>query len=213
MRTEKINSSINFSGYKIQTLKTPSKTIEIYSLNSQDKPLIDRMLNIVGGQKFNEDNHLIGGANTKEVFRNALKKAKNISGLGSPKVMLAIENNKNITGILSTDLKGDLSLSHLAVWTNNTNTRLSLIMSAIKEALRYDYTTLFIPREKVSGPIKDFYRHFGFKTHKNFLFEDFSIDPVDLEPALLKNMRSNIDVKFHKPVMNIDLVKKLKLDE
>ena len=69
MRTEKINNRINFNGYKLQTFKTPLKKIEIYSLNSQDKPFIERMLNVVGGHKFTEDKHLIGGENTKEVFR------------------------------------------------------------------------------------------------------------------------------------------------
>ncbi len=213
MRTEKINNRINFNGYKLQTFKTPLKKIEIYSLNSQDKPFIERMLNVVGGHKFTEDKHLIGGENTKEVFRSALKKAKNLSGYGSPKVMLAIENNKKITGIMSTDLEGDLAISHLAVWNKDLHTRLSFIMSGIKEALRYSYTALCIPSKNYAASGKTFYRKYGFKMPSDSYFKEYCIDPDNLESALYKHLRSNIEVKFHKPAKNIDLAEKLKLDE
>lgn len=205
----------NFQAYKLSTLIDGTKQIDIYSLTSKDTTIVDRMLNVVKGQHFSEDNKKLGAQTVRNIYDNALKKAKNINPYSKDRVLISVENNNKITGIMNISARGDMHVKGLAVWNNNKKTREGLVTTALKEIqnMTRDEYCLILPTKNSSQGLKQFFRKLGFKTPKDFGNKDLMVEGPNIQNALdkiLEKFDGNIKFAAHKK--NYDLIKTLKLD-
>ena len=210
------NYNPNFQAYKLSSIKEKTKKIDIYSLTSKDEDIIDRMLNVARGQKFPDDSKKLGTGSVKEIFNNALKRAKNITASSNDKVLLAVEDNSRITGIMDIREAGDMHVKGLAVWNGNNITRDGLVSTALNDVYKTtkDFACLILPTSKSSDTIKTYFRKLGFKTPKDFGNKDLMVEGHNLQTTIekIKNQFGDnyIDLKQKK---NFDLKEVLKLDE
>lgn len=210
------NYNPNFQAYKLSSLTDRAKKIDIYSLTSKDGDIIDRMLNVARGQKFPDDSKKLGIGSVKEIFNNALKRAKKITASSNDKVLLAVEDNSRITGIMDIREAGDMHVKGLAVWNGNNTTRDGLVSTALNDVYKTtkDFACLILPTAKSSDTIKTYFRKLGFKTPKDFGNKDLMVEGHNLQTTIekIKNQFGDnyIDLKQKK---NFDLKEVLKLDE
>lgn len=210
------NYNPNFQAYKLSSITDRAKKIDIYSLTSKDEDIIDRMLNVARGQKFPDDSKKLGTGSVKEIFNNALKRAKNITASSNDKVLLAVEDNSRITGIMDIREAGDMHVKGLAVWDGNNITRDGLVSTALNDVYKTtkDFACLILPTSKSSDTIKTYFRKLGFKTPKDFGNKDLMVEGHNLQTTIekIKNQFGDnyIDLKQKK---NFDLKEVLKLDE
>ncbi len=210
------NYNPNFQAYKLSSITDRAKKIDIYSLTSKDEDIIDRMLNVARGQKFPDDSKKLGTGSVKEIFNNALKRAKNITASSNDKVLLAVEDNSRITGIMDIREAGDMHVKGLAVWNGNNITRDGLVSTALNDVYKTtkDFACLILPTSKSSDTIKTYFRKLGFKTPKDFGNKDLMVEGHNLQTTIekIKNQFGDnyIDLKQKK---NFDLKEVLKLDE
>lgn len=210
------NYNPNFQAYKLSSITDRAKKIDIYSLTSKDGDIIDRMLNVARGQKFPDDSKKLGTGSVKEIFNNALKRAKNITASSNDKVLLAVEDNSRITGIMDIREAGDMHVKGLAVWNGNNITRDGLVSTALNDVYKTtkDFACLILPTSKSSDTIKTYFRKLGFKTPKDFGNKDLMVEGHNLQTTIekIKNQFGDnyIDLKQKK---NFDLKEVLKLDE
>ena len=107
-------SQPNFQArYLSRSVSTAAKNraesvIDIYSLNKNDKNFIERILNLLKGHKLPEDKLAISGRDQKASVKEALNKALKYDGDSDNKVLIAIEDNKNIVGIADYSDYGDI---------------------------------------------------------------------------------------------------------
>lgn len=175
MQVQRVNNNQpNFQAVKISTVTSSAKKIEIFSVNETDKAFIDRMLNVVKGEKFLKDNRLFGGESIRQVYDAALKKAKNIKHWADDKVLIAVEDGKNILGIMDVEHSGDQIIKGLAVWNGSNLTRSSLVQAAVNDTNKMKNTALILPSENAPDIVKSFFRQMGFrvpKDDKNLMIE------------------------------------------
>lgn len=218
MQVQKINNNTpNFQGIKVQTVTTPLKKIDIYSLTSKDSGFIEKVLNITKGHQLPEDKLIIGGKNPKEVLDASLKQAKNIKDnafIERDTVLLAVDDNKKISGIANIQFDGDQLISKLASWgKHNSDTRKSLLLAALKSTTNHPGEALVTPRN-LTNSMKSFFRKLGFKSTKIFGMKDLMVEDTQIKSAINKtSSQINGDIKIYKRKREIDLAKQLKLDE
>lgn len=207
--------SPNFQAYKLNSIKKGLQKIDIYSINTEDKILIDRMLNVAKGQKFPADSKMLGEGTVRNVFDNALKRAKNITPDSNNRVLLAVEDNKKITGIMDIQEAGDMYVKGLAVWNENPAAREGLVISALKDVFKStgDFACLILPSEKSSNNVKRFFRKLGFKTPRDFGNKNLMVEGENLQSTINKIQDRYGENLIGNKKIKVDLAKTLKLDE
>ena len=75
MKINNIDSKTNFNGIKLQTIKTPLKKIDIYSLDSRDENFIKNFIESAQYAALPSDTVQIGDKLPKFIIIDALKKA------------------------------------------------------------------------------------------------------------------------------------------
>ncbi len=200
MRINSTDNRINFNGIKLRTITNQGKKIDIYSLDSRDKGFITRLVNLI------EDNDAIpkstlkiGNETTEEITLSALKKAAQITEDDyTPKVLLSVENDKYITGILKAEDKGDINVTGMAVWNRDRNTRKGLLHTMLEETKKLKDFALIIPAKNLTKSMKAFCRELGFVRPKDYP-SGYLVDASDMDNAL-KGFQSshNYNVKNYK---------------
>lgn len=208
------NSQPNFQAVKLQTVTRTIgqnvKKIDVYSINNNDTVFIDRMLESVKGQKFPEDKYLIGSDSVRGVFDSAFKRAKNITDTMKDRVMIAIENDRNIVGLMDIKAHGDQLMHGLAVWNGDNLARKSLIRAGVKNTERMDEFTFVIPTKFLTQESADYFRSLQFKKPRQEF--DLMIDYENLGKVnIIKDKTAQI--KDYKNKRNVNLSEILKLDE
>ena len=172
MLTKINNTNPNFQGLKIQTLKAPLRQIDIYSINKSDKEFIDKMLNIVKGHELPKDKFVLGGDSSREVYDAALKRAKKLNDYEFDKVLIAVENNKKITGLINIKENGDMN---------------------IQGTKKLKDFALIVPEKSISVTMKKIFREMGFKIPEPKYNKDMVIECEDLGVV---GKKLNSDMKF-----------------
>lgn len=217
MQVQRVNNNQqSFQGLKMtnvtKKLKNETRSIDIYSLDSRDKEFIDRMYNVAKGQSFPEDAKLLGAETVREAFNSALKKAKKLSKLAYDKVFIAIENGKKITGIMEVTGRGDQRVKGLTVWNNDSLTRNSLVLTALKDTEKLSDFALILPSEKSPRHIKEYFRKMKFYTPKDE--KDLMIECEKMTYAVRANETAmDAEITHHRSNRSVDMSKLLKLDE
>ncbi len=193
MLTKINNTNTNFQGIKVQTLKTPLRQIDIYSLNKRDQDFIDRMLNVVKGHQMPSDRFTISDGSSRKVYDTALNKAKALELDDNDKVLLAVENNKKITGLMSIKERGDIEVDGLTTFDSDKTTLKSLFTAAINETKKLKNFALIIPEEKLPENMRRVVREFGFRIPKLHYNRDMVIECEDLQAV---SQKLNSDVKL-----------------
>lgn len=168
MQVQRINNNQpNFQAVRLSSVTSKAKKIEVFSINEADKAFIDRMLNVAKGEKFLTDNRIVGGKSVREVYDAALKKAKNIKHWADDRVLIAIEDGKNIAGMMNVESYGDKVIKGLAVWNGSNLSRTSLVQTAVNDTKKMKGMALILPSENASNLVKSFFRQMGFKVPKD----------------------------------------------
>lgn len=193
MLTKINNTNPNFQGLKIQTLKAPLRQIDIYSINKSDKEFIDKMLNIVKGHELPKDKFILGGDTSREVYDAALKRAKNLNDYEFDKVLIAVENNKKITGLINIKENGDMNIQGITTLNSDKTTLKTLITAAINETKKLKDFALIVPEKSISVTMKKIFREMGFKIPEPKYNKDMVIECEDLGVV---GKKLNSDMKF-----------------
>ena len=198
----------NFTGIKLQTIKTPTKKIDLYRLNKDDSAFINRIFPILNGHKLPEDKLYIGEGSQKDVFKASLR-----SAINNPfsHVIMAIENNSKITGLIDIKNMADSFIQNMVCLDKSSLTREALIYGAMNSTERLKTFTLIAPKE-IKDSTKSLFRKMGFKTSKDF--KDLTLKPKGIKKAI-ENYKQNSP---HKITANVtkkykNMAEVLKLDE
>lgn len=164
------NSQPNFQALKIQKIVQKTNGIknetDVFLLNKYDSEFINDILDVLPNGKFPNDAKAVGGS-VKEIFEKALKHARNIKKYSEEKVLLAVENGENITGVLRMKENGDNEIKGLAVWGNNkATTRKGLLRAAMIETRKEGSLALMLSRS-LKDSQKQFFRLLGFYKARN----------------------------------------------
>lgn len=209
MQVNLCDNKTNFNGIKLQTIQTPLKKIDIYSLDSRDKNFLKRISDLLQNTTLPADTVKIGNKTPKQITLNALHKASvTTKGDYTSKVLISVENDKNITGILNTEFEGDMTIKGMAAW-GDKDAKQGLLSSILKETQKFQDTSLIIPIENVTGKMEALCKRFGFKKPKDDP-SIYTIDPIDMKRVFrqLKTSSKN-EVKEYKNKPFVDLEKKL----
>ncbi len=208
MKVNNINNSTNFNGVKLQTIKTPLKKFDIYSLDSRDKNFVNRLMNLMEHTTLPENTTTIGGRTPKQIALKALNKATSTSKNDyTSKVLISVENDKNITGIISAEEEGDMIVKGMAVWSNGV-ARKGLLHSMLSETKKLKDYSLIIPAENMAGSMKAFCRKLGFFRPKDYQ-SAYVVDAPEIN-KVIKNIEAshNFEVKQYKKHNFTNLEKK-----
>lgn len=209
MQINLYDNKTNFNGIKLQTIKTPLKKIDIYSLDSRDKNFITRLSDLLQQTALPADTVKIGNKTPKQITLNALNKASITSKNNySSRILISVENDKSITGIINAELEGDIQIKGLAVWGKN-DAKQGLLSSILKETQKFQDTALIIPIEEVTGKMETFCKKFGFRKPKDNP-SIYTIDPPDMQKVFARiESSNNSKIKEYKNKTYINLEKKL----
>ena len=151
-------SQPNFQArYLSRSISTAAKNraeavIDIYSLNKNDKNFIERVLNLLKGHNLPEDKLAISGRDQKASVKEALNKALKYDGDSDDKVLIAIEDNKNIVGIADYSDYGDICLNTLYMFKNSIQNigRKSLLLQMLKHVKSHGDVSADIKTERLN---------------------------------------------------------------
>ena len=201
MQINRIDSKTNFNGIKLKTVTLPDKKIDIYSLDGRDKRFITRMVDLIENNGIPRSTMKIGEETTEQVVLNALKKAAHIKkGDYTPKVLISVENNKYITGILQAEDNGDIKINGMAVWNKDKITRKSLLHTMLDEVHKLKDFSLIIPLKEMKKSMRTFCRELGFTKAKDYP-SSYLVDAVDMERTI-KNIESSPDYNATSPKLH-----------
>lgn len=147
----------------------------------------------------------IGSKTPKQITINALNKASARSKNDyTSKVLISIENDKNITGIINAEYEGDMTIKGMVVWGKN-DAKQGLLNSILKETQKIKNTSLIIPIEELTGKMNAFCKKFGFIKPKDQP-SIYTIDPPDMQKVIEKT-NTSLDYKIteykSKPFINL----------
>lgn len=214
MQIQKISNNQSFTGYKLQTIKTPAKKIDIYKLTEQDDSFIKRTLDILKGQHFPKDRLSVGEGTNREIFENSLKASPNKWG---NTVLVAIEDNKKIAGIINVERDADDKVQGLVCLNGSQQpsllSRESLILAALKETAKEQYKAVTVNADNFTESIRKFFNKFGFKTEKTPTYKQMVIECEDIpqainkyetnSPHIIENYEDSKNVKME-DILNLD---------
>ena len=209
MQVNLYDNKTNFNGIKLQTIQTPLKKIDIYCLDSRDKNFIKRLSDLVQYTSLPPDTVKIGDKTPKQITLNALHKASITTKENyTSKVLISVENNQQITGILNAELKGDMIIKGIAAW-GDKDAKQGLLSSILKETQKFLEIALIIPKKDVTGKMEALCKKFGFKKPKDNP-AIYTIDPIDMKKVFrqLTTISKN-KIKEYKNKRFIDLEKNL----
>lgn len=190
MKTNRVDNSINFNGIKLKTIKMPKKKIDIYSLDARDGNFIRRLVRLSENSAIPRSSLKIGDQTTEQITLDALKKAAKIQSWDySPKVLISVENDKRITGIMKAEDRGDMNVTGMAVWNRARVTRKALLHTMLEETKKLKDFALIIPSKNLTKSMKAFCRKLGFVHSKEFP-SGYLVDAVDME-RVVKNLDSS----------------------
>ncbi len=209
MKINNIDSKTNFNGIKLQTIKTPLKKIDIYSLDSRDENFIKNFIESAQYASLPSDTVQIGDKLPKFIIIDALKKAyKTSKNDYTSKVLISVENDKKITGIINAEFEGDMTVKGMASWSKGA-ARQGLLNTILRETQKLKDSSLIIPTEQMTEAMKRFAKKLGFVRPKDCT-KIYTVDAPDM-PQVLKHIESlpNYKVKTYKSSKFTDLQKKL----
>lgn len=209
MQVNTINNSTSFKGIKLQTLNSSSKKIDIYSLDSRDGSFISKLSDLTQNISLPKDTFKIGNKTPRQILLNALHKASvSTKNDYTSKILLSVENDRTITGILNAEYEGDMTIKDLAVWTKRETVQ-GLLSTMINETQKLQNSALIIYADGIMEPVKKICTKMGFIKPKDEP-SIYTIDYPDIKKAI-KNIESfsNYKVKQYKNNNFISLDKKL----
>ncbi len=136
MQIQPINNAPNFQANHLRTAKKIVKSgnrnvttkIDIYSINKSDNDLIKKLLQKVDIQERSDSKAIKEKGSINDSIRSALNKALNLDEKSNDGVLIAVKNNKRITGILDYTDGGTPMINNLAAWRSDRDgmTRVNL---------------------------------------------------------------------------------------
>ena len=141
MQIQSVKNTPSFQANRLRTaMKLTENTgkyqsaIDIYSINSSDSALIDKLLLKLDLKERTDSFAIKEKPNVNETIRNILTKAKMLKEDSSDGVYLAVQNGKRVTGFLDYTNSGIPLLKNLVVWKGKEqdNTRLNLFTEFLK---------------------------------------------------------------------------------
>lgn len=204
MQIQSINTNTpNFQANRLRTAvrlaKTanrPNTSIDIYSINSSDSELINKLLMKIDLKNRTDLFAVKEKNNVNDTIRNVLTKALNLTEKSSDGVYIAVKNGKHVTGLLDFTDSGIPLLKNLVVWRGNkkNDTRMNLFMQFLKGVGKKSKTNVVAYAEDKT------------KGGKWLLEQGFTIPPQNRFArqrfVMPKNeIKSNLD-KFEKHIEN-----------
>lgn len=199
MKITSNDNSTNFNGIKLKTIKTPRKKIDIYSLDARDKNFIHRLVRLSENSVIPRSVLKIGEQTSEQITLDALKKAANIQSWDdTTKVLISVENNKHITGIIKAEDMGDITVTGMAVWNRAKVTRKALLHTMLEETKKLRDFALIIPSKNLTKSMKGFCRKLGFVRPKDYP-SAYLVDAADMG-HVIKNIDAspNYNAKTYK---------------
>ena len=179
--------------YLSRSISTAAKNraeavIDIYSLNKNDKNFIERVLNLLKGRNLPEDKLAISGRDQKASVKEALNKALKYDGDSDNKVLIAIEDNKNIVGIADYSDYGDICLNTLYMFKNGIQNigRKSLLLQMLKYVKSRGDVSADIKAERLNNEAKKYYSNLGFIKDKLSSIVELTIFSDDIANKINK---------------------------
>ncbi len=204
MQIQAINTNTpNFQANRIRTAvrfvkanNRPDTSIDIYSINSSDRDLINKLLMKVDLKNRTDSFGLKEKENVNDTIRNVLNKALKLNEKSSDGVYMAVKNGKHVTGFLDFTNGGIPLLKNLVVWRGNkeNDIRMNLFMQFLKGVGQKEQTGVTA------------YAETGTKGGKWLLEQGFTLPPQNrfarqrfVMPQ--DELKSNLD-KFEKHIEN-----------
>lgn len=221
MQVQTINNSTpqpNFQARNLSRVVSTAKNgvksvIDVYSVDKKDAEFLTRFADALKGQKLTEDTFAVSGKDAKGNILDAINHAKKSSGSESG-LLVAVEDKKNIVGLLDYRERGDIDIKTLYMFKNDTQSmgRKALLLQLLKNVKNRVELYAQIRPENLTEKANKYYRTLGFCKERDSA--DLVISNTDLGKKINKIQDSSaISVKDLKTSKNVNLVDILKLDE
>lgn len=186
---------------------TKTSTTQIFSISRVDKPFIEKITNYIKDKKLPKDNLAISGKNQKEEILQTLKKALKLDVNDSEGVLIAIEDNKRISGIASYSENGDYNIDTLYMFKdkNKGTARRALLVQALKNIKKHKFFSADIDSSKLNDDTRKYYSNLGFNKDNVFNNQDLTISNTQLNEKI-NNIKTNINVKNSNDKTNYNLL-------
>ena len=169
MQINRVDNRTNFNGIKLKSITTPLKKIDIYSLDCRDNEFVNRFVSDIKNNGVNKRIITIGNDSPENITLDALKQVSKIEKDSyTPKVLISVEDDKNVTGIICAEKEGDMKVRGMAVWSKDSNARTSLLHTLLDETEKLQKFSLIIPVDKMTRQMQAFCRKLGFIKPKDY---------------------------------------------
>lgn len=130
MQIQSVNNTPNFQANYLRTAKQTVKSglytkqtpIDIYSIDSRDRDLIEKLLVKVDLVRDRRDEIVLNGKKRiNETIRYVLNKALHLDEKSQDGVFIAVQNNKYLCGLLDFSNGSSPELKNLTSWRGNKN--------------------------------------------------------------------------------------------
>lgn len=198
----------------VSTAKDGVKSvIDIYSVNKSDAAFLNRFAESLKGHQLPEDTFMIAGRDPKKSIIDSLKRASELEKYDRDGVLIAVEDKKNIAGVLDYFEHGDMDIRTLFMFKDDKQSlgRKGLLLQALKNIMKQKDFYAEIPSQNVTHKAHSYYNRLGFNSERK---GDLFIDADKLAEKIDRiQSKSAIEVKDLKNGKNVDLTDVLKLDE
>lgn len=186
--------------------KAEKTVVEVYSVSKKDKTFLERFLNILNVNGFLKDEKAAAAnGDVKGALKNAIKKAMNMDNADSyDRVLISVEDNKKITGIIDYGVNGDMNVNSFAAWADNgrSMSRKALLLSALNSTKKAKDYAFEIPLRNLSEKGQQYFKNLGFSVDKKSknMFIDF-----DKLGEKIENIKTKSKFDFKQTRKEVDL--------
>lgn len=188
--------------------------IDIYSADKKDKVFLKRFAEALKGQTLPEDTLMIAGKDAKASVTDALKHVLAPEKRNADGLLIAIEDKKNIAGILDYRENGDMDIHTLFMFKDDKQSmgRKALLIQALKNIKKEVELYAQIQHNRLTEKTEKYYKSLGFGKERG---ERALLIPDDKLQEKINKLQNNsaISVRELKYSKNVDLSEVLKLDE
>lgn len=222
MQLQKVNNTNpqpNFQARNLSRVVSTAKNgvksvIDVYSVDKKDETFLNRFAEALKGQHLPQDSLMIGGKNAKASVLDAIKNILSPNRHYDDGLLIAVEDKKNIAGILDYREKGDIDINTLYMFKDDAQSmgRKALLLQALKDIKnKGDFFAQIMP-QNLKEKSANYYKSLGFSKEKQTGDLIISDEKLGEKIKNLQN-KSAISVKDLKTSPNIDLINVLNLDK
>ncbi len=204
----------NISRVITNTRNGVKSVIDVYKVDQNDASFLKRFTEALKGQTLPEDTLMIGGKEVKASVTDSLNHITAKDKRYNDGLLIAIENKKNIAGILDYRENGDMDIHTLYMFKDNSvhAGRKALLIQALKNIKKEIEFYAQIKTGRISEKAEKYYRNLGFGKERGG--HELLIPDTKLQEKIEKLQSSpSITVKDFRAPKNVDLTDVLKLDD